>query len=64
MADVVNRALLPHNQETHWIEESTPKAMLDKLLQNGTDFSRIDGIINIGGMCLESSSIFIIFYAF
>lgn len=56
MADVIHRALLPHNQEFHTVEESTPMELFESLLEDGTDFSRIDGIINIGGMCRHASS--------
>ena len=56
MADVVQRALLPHNQEKHWVEESTPLQVLNQLYKQGVDFSRVDGIINMGGLCKDASS--------
>lgn len=56
IADVIQRAMLPHNQETHWVEESTPFELLENLYFHKADFQRIDGIINIGGICKGSSS--------
>lgn len=56
MADVVQRAMLPHNQETHWVEDTNPLDLLEKLHAKNADFSRIDGIINVGGICKEASS--------
>lgn len=55
MADVVHRALLPHNLESHFIKDSHPEAFLEQLWEEKTDFSRVDGIINIGGMCREAT---------
>ncbi len=51
---VVTRALLPHNSSMHWIQESTPKNLLDSL--NQAELEEAEGIINVGAFCEKSTS--------
>jgi hypothetical protein len=55
MSNVIQRAMLPHNQETHWIDDTTPSDFLENLHANNVDFTRVEGIINIGGRCKDAS---------
>lgn len=56
-ADVIQRACLAHNREIISVTPSTPyQFFADLYAKNPKAFERLDGLINLGGLCKEFSN--------
>lgn len=57
LSDVIQRGCLPHNRQSMWLEQKSPKELFEDGFRNDPSmFERLEGIINLGGWCKEFSN--------